>query len=292
LSQLSNWANSIPDLLFSGQKRQLIEVIDDVKRQSDKMLSQAFEEIRQKIDEALDAIGRLLNPQGDLVTPEGVKVPSDKVDEATQGPLRSEGGTGGSGLNPSVARFLNLEEIQVVYKEALEQNPTLAEEFTKINNRAQTAKQNRATAVANNDQKKLTEAEKLSRQVAADSARLEKKLVETGIVRNGVRYKPEPDLLGKNKHGLEWEEGPRRLAKEKNPQGRFGSLADIQFAVDRAAELGVGREGFFDLPVGNSSFVYKYKDDVIGGEVITVPARRVFVKVRDNGMVHAYPCLE
>ena len=62
--------------------------------------------------------------------------------------------------------------------------------------------------------------------------------------------------------------------------------------MDRAAELGVRGEGKFDLPAGNSSFVYKYKDDVIGGDVITVPAKRVFVKVRDNGMVHAYPCLE
>ena len=125
--------------------------------------------------------------------------------------------------------------------------------------------------------------------MAADSARLEKKLVEKGIVRNGVRYKAEPDLLGNNKHGLGWEGRPRRLAETKNPQGRFGSLADIQFAVDRAAQLGVGREDFLDLPMGNSSFVYKYKDDIIDGEVITVLARRVYVKVRNNGVVHADP---
>jgi tetratricopeptide (TPR) repeat protein len=53
LGQLLDWANSIPDLLFSGQKQQLIKAIRDVERQSDKMLSQAFDEIQQKIDEAL-----------------------------------------------------------------------------------------------------------------------------------------------------------------------------------------------------------------------------------------------
>lgn len=34
---------------------------------------------------------------------------------------------------------------------------------------------------------------------------------------------------------------------------------------------------------------YKYRDNIIGGEVITVPARRVYVKVRNNDVVHAYP---
>lgn len=90
LGQLLNWANSIPDILFSQQKRQLIGAIEEVKSQSDKMLSRAFDEIRQKIDDALDEIGRRLNPQGELVTPEGVRLPSNRADEATQGPLRIE----------------------------------------------------------------------------------------------------------------------------------------------------------------------------------------------------------
>ncbi|HAZ43760.1 MAG TPA: hypothetical protein DDW76_27705 [Cyanobacteria bacterium UBA11369] len=68
LGQLLNWANGIPDLLFSQQKRQLIEAIFEVKSQSDKMLSRAFDEIRQKIDDALDEIGRLLDPNRNLAT--------------------------------------------------------------------------------------------------------------------------------------------------------------------------------------------------------------------------------
>ncbi|HAA31007.1 MAG TPA: hypothetical protein DCE56_29010, partial [Cyanobacteria bacterium UBA8553] len=58
LGQLLNWVNGIPDILFSQQKRQLIEAVFEVKSQSDKMLSRAFDEIRRKIDEALDEIGR------------------------------------------------------------------------------------------------------------------------------------------------------------------------------------------------------------------------------------------
>jgi tetratricopeptide (TPR) repeat protein len=69
LGQLLNWANSIPDLLFSGQKQQLIKAIRQVESQSDTMLKKAFDEIQQKIDEALDEIGRLINPNGEPITP-------------------------------------------------------------------------------------------------------------------------------------------------------------------------------------------------------------------------------
>jgi hypothetical protein len=92
LSQLSNWANSIPDLLFSGQKQQLIKAIRQVESQSDKMLSQAFEEIRQKIDEALDEIGRLINPNGEPITPDG------RLPERL--PIETAGGGTGSTGNP------------------------------------------------------------------------------------------------------------------------------------------------------------------------------------------------
>ena len=101
LGQLLNWANGLPDLLFSKQKRKLIEDIQEVSGQSNKMLSQAFDRIWEEIDKALDEIGRALNPNGELVTPEGMRLPPDKVDEATQGPLRIEGGGNGSNFIPS-----------------------------------------------------------------------------------------------------------------------------------------------------------------------------------------------
>ena len=107
LSQLLNWVNGIPDLLFSQQKRQLIEAIQEVSRESDKMLSQAFDVIRQKIDEALDEIGRRINPNGQLVTPEGVQLPSDGVDKGINGPMLSQGSGGGAGRRP------NTQSIQI-----------------------------------------------------------------------------------------------------------------------------------------------------------------------------------
>jgi len=91
LGQLLNWANGIPDLFFSQQKRQLIEAIQEVSGQSNKMLSQAFDRIWEDINKALDEIGRRINPNGELVTPEGVRLPSDGVDEGVNRPMLSQG---------------------------------------------------------------------------------------------------------------------------------------------------------------------------------------------------------
>jgi hypothetical protein len=56
--------------------------------------------------------------------------------------------------------------------------------------------------------------------------------------------------------------------------------------VRQASTLGPGAEGFFPLPAGHSSIVYKLDAT---GNVIQVPANRIFVKVRADGTVHAYP---
>jgi tetratricopeptide (TPR) repeat protein len=91
LGQLLNWANGIPDLFFSQQKRQLIEAIQEVGRESNNKLPQAFDKIWQDINRALDEIGRRINPNGELVTPEGVRLPSDGVDEGVNRPMLSQG---------------------------------------------------------------------------------------------------------------------------------------------------------------------------------------------------------
>ena len=100
LGQLLNWANGIPDLLFSQQKRQLIEAILEVKSQSDKMLSRAFDEIRQKINDALDEIGRRINPNGNLATANGAPIPgrADNSPPPRNEPMRIEGGNAGGGV--------------------------------------------------------------------------------------------------------------------------------------------------------------------------------------------------
>ena len=109
LGQLLNWVNGIPDLLFSQQKRQLIEVIQEVKSQSDKMLSRAFDEIRRKIDEALDEIGRLLDPNRNLATANGAPIPgrADNLQSPRNEPMRIEGGNPGG----RVPRYIRLDEL-------------------------------------------------------------------------------------------------------------------------------------------------------------------------------------
>ena len=100
-----NWANGIPDLFFSQQKRQLIEAIQEVSGQSDTMLPKAFEEIRRKIDEALDAIGQLLDPNRNLATANGAPTPSgaDNLQPPPNEPLRIQSGSGGMGSAPNPA---------------------------------------------------------------------------------------------------------------------------------------------------------------------------------------------
>jgi len=67
------------------------------------------------------------------------------------------------------------------------------------------------------------------------------------------------------------------------PAGRFGSYEDIQFAVDQAVKLGPGGRDIFKLPEGARSIVF------MPDGVTKVPAKNVFVLVRANGSVHAYP---
>jgi len=92
----------------------------------------------------------------------------------------------------------------------------------------------------------------------------------------------ERSLTGSGKHGLKWTEGPARATKTGNPQGQFGSQADLDFAVEQAKRIAPGSHAIVPLPPGHSSFVHLPGNG-------TVPANRVFIKVYDSGKVHAYP---
>jgi hypothetical protein len=179
------------------------------------------------------------------------------------------------------------DDIEKVFKETLDQNPPLRARFDDIARRSKLADKLDEQANITGDPKLRSQADKLAKEVAADAARIEQQLVKRGILRNGQRFKPEPELLGDNVHGLDWTGGPKRLTDSpvRTPQGQFGSAADIQFAVEKGAELGVGKEGWFNLPSGNKSFVWKLED----GKIIKAPANRIYVKVRGSGNVHAYP---
>ena len=189
-----------------------------------------------------------------------------------------------------IIRCSRCDDIENVYKEVLDQNASLSTQFNKVKGRANTAAQMKKSALDADpiNEELLKKAEKLATSTSKDAARLEAQLSKKGLVKDGVRYKPEEALFGNKKHGLDWPEdlAKKRLIETGNPQGQFGSPADIHFSTQKASELGPGGEGFFNLPGGHSSFVYKIGDS---GEIVKVPANRIFVKVRANGRVHAYP---
>ncbi|MEW2585755.1 hypothetical protein [Streptomyces virginiae] len=107
-------------------------------------------------------------------------------------------------------------------------------------------------------------------------------VVGRGIEVNGQKYKPEAPLLKGAKHGIDWTEGPARASKEAKPQGKFGTPADVQYATERAADIGPGRTGFFKLPEGHGCIEYM-------PDGTTRTPNSLFVKVYPNGKVHAYP---
>ncbi|CAN5908827.1 hypothetical protein BH23GEM7_BH23GEM7_23990 [soil metagenome] len=170
--------------------------------------------------------------------------------------------------------------ISLVFREALDQNPDLAKTFRDIRTRAQQAEK----MIESGDPKLKARGEKLAKEAHADAVRLQTRLVTTGIRRGGTRYRPEPDLLGSGRHGLEWKDSnaTKRAQDTGNPQGKFGSVQDVQYAVDRAADLGPGNQGFFPLPADNRSRIFMPDGSV-------QPATRIFVLVRRDGSVHAYP---
>lgn len=106
--------------------------------------------------------------------------------------------------------------------------------------------------------------------------------VRKGVTEDGQKYKPEGAALKGGKHGIDWNEGPQRAKQSGNPQGKFGSPADVDYAVQKATELGPGKQGFFDLPPGNDCIEYL-------PEGTTRKPNAMYVKVRPDGTVHAYP---
>lgn len=174
----------------------------------------------------------------------------------------------------------NCVNISLVFSETLEQNPKLAKTFNDIKAKARTAEQ----MLASGKPELVRKGNKLATEAAGDAVRLQTKLAKVGVRKAGTRFRPEPALLGKGKHGVEWDvrDAKTRAEKTGDPQGKFGSLGDVQFAVDRAAALGAGKEGIFPLPANNQSVV-------IMPDGTQVKATRVYVKVRSDGSVHAYP---
>ena len=91
--------------------------------------------------------------------------------------------------------------------------------------------------------------------------------------------------------GVEWAEGVAEALSQDEAQGKFGSLLDVYFAVQKGAELGPKKSAVFHLPPDSSSVVYLPKR--IGQEVVVEVhlAKYVYVKVSRKGKVVALPSL-
>jgi hypothetical protein len=115
-----------------------------------------------------------------------------------------------------------------------------------------------------------------------------------------VNFRPEPELLGNGLHGIKWSEADARARAAQPPppggwphspdQGRFGTPADVWYAVQCARHLvpegtvpGQPFEGVFFLPPGHSNVVYR------AGVTGTITPDVIYVLVRPDGTVHAYP---
>ena len=173
--------------------------------------------------------------------------------------------------------------ISLVYGQVLEQNPDLKGQFKSIRSTAQTAER----MIASSDPEVVKVGEKLLKTAYGDAQRLQNKLATTGIRVGGTRFRPEPDLLGEGRHGVAWKDSDAiaRARRTGKPEGRFGGLEDIQYAVELAAKLGPGRTmqpPFPNLPADTRSVVFMPDGS-------KVPATTIFVKVRSNGSFHAYP---
>ncbi|MDZ8055684.1 MAG: DUF4157 domain-containing protein [Aulosira sp. ZfuVER01] len=164
----------------------------------------------------------------------------------------------------SIIRCSKCQRMRDLYKEVLDQNPEFKEKLKQI------------------ETKENSLDPKVKEKALKEAAKLEKAIVEEGITKGSQHYFPEKNLTGSGKHGLDWTEGPSRAIDTGNPQGKFGSLEDVHFAVEKGADLGAGSEGFFNLPDGHSSIVYMPDGSI-------VPANQIFVKVYPSGKIHAYP---
>lgn len=119
-------------------------------------------------------------------------------------------------------------------------------------------------------------------QVELEMAELEATALKRGITRGGQRYFAEANLTGSGKHGINWTEGHARAIKDKKPQGQFNSINDIEYAVQRGADIGIGQQRIFPLPSGHTCIVHM-------PDGTAKPATQLYVKVYPSGKVHAYP---
>ncbi len=99
-------------------------------------------------------------------------------------------------------------------------------------------------------------------------------------------YKPEPSMSSRpgKSHGWEWSDADakRRALDTVNPQGRWGSKADADHAMSEARYLQPGESTVIDPLPGSKNVLFNPDGTV-------TPAPKVFILVRESGIVHAFP---
>ena len=109
------------------------------------------------------------------------------------------------------------------------------------------------------------------------------------IAVGGIRWtrcsglRPQKGYLGSTKHGLKWNEGAATAKTLNTAQGKWGSLADLEYAADKAATLEPGKGAFFPAPPGSQNVVYPK------GGGAPIPASRIWVRNNGNGTFHGAP---
>jgi hypothetical protein len=134
------------------------------------------------------------------------------------------------------------------------------------------------------------------------------RLGPAGTATATTRFSPESDLTGSGTHGVNWSEADARQRSVSQQaadqaagvtppahydQGKFGSLADVWYAVQCAAQrlgpegnaAGLPSQGVFTLPSWHTNVVYR------PGQAAPMRPDVVFVLVRADGTVHAYPAV-
>ena len=119
----------------------------------------------------------------------------------------------------------------------------------------------------------------------------------SGVNPNSIKYrsgtyKAEASLTRKptKTHGFKWSDNDaiKRAKDTGNPQGRFGSKADADYAVSKAQELKVGERRLIEAPSGTSN-------EIIMPDGSKKPATHIFIEVKPagkTGTIHAFPVEE
>ena len=99
-------------------------------------------------------------------------------------------------------------------------------------------------------------------------------------------YKPDVMMSSRpaKRHGWNWSDADAkaRAVDTGNPQGRWGSKPDADYAMEQSRYLQRGETTVIDAPPGSNNVLFNPDGTV-------VPAPRIFIMVRESGVVHAFP---